>query len=195
MESYYDLLEVSNKASPEVIEKAYKVLAKKYHPDVQTNANKKNADEMMKKINGAYEILINPTKRAEYDARLEVSLKKEQKDNNRYNATTISKTEISEKLRQKIEIEKQTKKAYQDAYNKYLRDLGYKVKEKRTFKQNLKHWGIIALTILIIIFIFWILWLIPPINKFFRSLYEENYVVKFVVNFIGSIIKTIFGGK
>ena len=33
--TYYDWLEVSPKASPEVIEKAYKALVKKYHPDLQ----------------------------------------------------------------------------------------------------------------------------------------------------------------
>ena len=36
----YDILEVSEKASKEVIEKAYRVLAKKYHPDLQTDENK-----------------------------------------------------------------------------------------------------------------------------------------------------------
>ena len=41
MKNYYKILEVSENASPEVIEKAYKVLVKKYHPDLQ-KANRKN---------------------------------------------------------------------------------------------------------------------------------------------------------
>ena len=40
----YDILEVSEKASKEVIEKAYRVLAKKYHPDLQTDENKIKAE-------------------------------------------------------------------------------------------------------------------------------------------------------
>ena len=40
METLYDILEVSRKASPEVIDKAYKILSKRYHPDL--NQEKKN---------------------------------------------------------------------------------------------------------------------------------------------------------
>ena len=51
METLYDILEVSRKASKEIIEKAYKTLAKKYHPDLQvTEEDKKIAEEKMKKI-------------------------------------------------------------------------------------------------------------------------------------------------
>ena len=48
MKNYYDLLEVSEKASPEVIEKAYKTLVKKYHPDLQPDDKKKEAEEKIK---------------------------------------------------------------------------------------------------------------------------------------------------
>lgn len=64
---YYDVLEVSSKASIEVIEKAYLVLAKKYHPDTAQNAILAEAEEMMKRINEAHDVLSNPTLRAEYD--------------------------------------------------------------------------------------------------------------------------------
>ena len=70
MKTLYDLLEVSRYASNEVIEKAYKILAKKYHPDLQSEENKKIAEEKMKKINLAYETLINEEKRKKYDAEL-----------------------------------------------------------------------------------------------------------------------------
>ena len=47
MKNYYDILEVSPKASKEVIEKAYRVLAKKYHPDRYTGDKKKIAEEKL----------------------------------------------------------------------------------------------------------------------------------------------------
>ena len=70
METLYDVLEVSRKASKEVIDKAYRTLAKKYHPDLQTPENRAYAEEMMKKINEAYDILSNEEKRSEYDRKL-----------------------------------------------------------------------------------------------------------------------------
>ena len=68
--TFYEVLEVSENASGEIIEKAYKVLAKKYHPDLQSAAQKKSAEEKMKTINEAYDVLGDPEKRKEYDAKL-----------------------------------------------------------------------------------------------------------------------------
>lgn len=70
MKNYYEELEVSNKASKEVIEKAYKVLAKKYHPDANTAENKAQAEEVFKRISEAYEILGDAQRRAQYDLEL-----------------------------------------------------------------------------------------------------------------------------
>ena len=65
MENLYEILEVSKNASKEVIEKAYKVLVKRYHPDVAQD--KHLADKKMKSINNAYAILSDDDKRKEYD--------------------------------------------------------------------------------------------------------------------------------
>ena len=70
MKNYYEILEVSEKASYEVIEKAYKILAKKYHPDLQTSENTKWAEEKFKEIGEAYEILSNDISRQNYDIQL-----------------------------------------------------------------------------------------------------------------------------
>ena len=48
MKNYYEILEIDRNASKEIIEKAYKTLAKKYHPDVQEQNQKKIAEEKMK---------------------------------------------------------------------------------------------------------------------------------------------------
>ena len=68
--NYYDILEVSKNASPEIIEKAYKTLVKKYHPDLQKEEDKNKYEEKIKKINEAYDILSDPEKRKKYDLNL-----------------------------------------------------------------------------------------------------------------------------
>ena len=68
--NYYKILEVDSSASPEVIEKAYKALAKKYHPDLQEESQKESAGEKLKEINEAYEILSNPESKAKFDQML-----------------------------------------------------------------------------------------------------------------------------
>lgn len=60
----------TKKASIEVIEKAHKALALKYHPDKQPQEKKTAANESMKLINEAYAILSDPKKRAAYDETL-----------------------------------------------------------------------------------------------------------------------------
>lgn len=65
LEDYYRILQVHFQAEPEVIESAYKRLAKKYHPDVNKAFG---ADTRMKKINEAYETLHDIGKRRVYDS-------------------------------------------------------------------------------------------------------------------------------
>ncbi|TEU11887.1 MAG: hypothetical protein E3J21_22510 [Anaerolineales bacterium] len=61
---YYKILQIDPKAEPEVIEAAYRRLARKYHPDVNKSPD---AVQRMQQINVAYEVLRDPAKRAEYD--------------------------------------------------------------------------------------------------------------------------------
>ena len=61
---YYEILGVSRDAKPDDIRKAYRKLAKQYHPDV---SKEKNAEEKYKEINEAYEVLKDPEKRQKYD--------------------------------------------------------------------------------------------------------------------------------
>jgi curved DNA-binding protein len=62
---YYDVLGVSRTASEDEIRKAFRKLARKYHPDV--NPGDKSAEEKFKEINEAYEVLSDPEKRKRYD--------------------------------------------------------------------------------------------------------------------------------
>ena len=234
--NYYDILQINQNASPEIIEKAYKTLAKKYHPDLQEESNKKEAEEILKEINEAYEILSNPDKKALYDQNLKnqtisqedyeqiysqnMELKEELNNlkNDMYNNTTSnynssdatpkinldsfnSKTnqntphnnEYINKIRkeeQELEYRKQQlefqeqmeqarRQAYHDAYIQDLKNRGYRIKYKKSFKDYFK--GIVSIVIVIVVLI--LLWHVPFIQNFFIDLYENNNAIHFIVDF------------
>ncbi|TMC14972.1 MAG: J domain-containing protein [Chloroflexi bacterium] len=62
---YYKILNISREATADEIKKAFRKLARKYHPDV--NPGNKKAEEKFKEINEAYEVLSDPDKRRKYD--------------------------------------------------------------------------------------------------------------------------------
>ena len=62
---YYEVLGVDKNADQDAIKKAYRTLAKKYHPDM--NPGDKNAEEKFKEVNEAYAVLSDPDKKAKYD--------------------------------------------------------------------------------------------------------------------------------
>lgn len=62
---YYELLGVSRNAGEEEVKKAYRKLALKYHPD--RNPGDKQSEEKFKEVSEAYQVLVDPQKRAQYD--------------------------------------------------------------------------------------------------------------------------------
>jgi len=62
---YYDVLGLARTATDDEIKKAYRTLARKYHPDV--NPGDKTAEEKFKELNEAYAVLSDPEKRKRYD--------------------------------------------------------------------------------------------------------------------------------
>ena len=229
----YDILEVSEKASKEVIDKAYKVLAKKYHPDLQAEENKSKAEAKMKEINEAYNVLSDDASREKYDEELanerevekQENLRKQQSmysdmaysDQNNYNMYNSQATQgniksdkdlqknMQEALKRQqedlrrqqeayIKQQEEMEKQYNNAYYKYLKSLGYKVKFKWTWKQYLT----LLIVIVVLIVIGLILWIIPPTHDWMLGLYNNNIFIKTVVNIfigifngIGKMIKNI----
>lgn len=104
--TYYEILQVSDNATVEVIHMAYKALAKKYHPDV---CKDENAEEMLKMINEAYDVLSDDEKRKRYDRDLselkrqaEEHTHKESQDTGK-EKTTASAAEASDKKKDSAE--------------------------------------------------------------------------------------------
>jgi curved DNA-binding protein CbpA len=61
---YYEVLQVSDNAEPETINRVYRIFAQRYHPDNQETGN----EARFREVTEAYHVLSNPEKRAQYDA-------------------------------------------------------------------------------------------------------------------------------
>lgn len=207
MKTLYEILEVSENASNEVIEKAYKVLVKKYHPDLQSPENKKEAETKIKEINEAYEILSNEQKKKEYDESLERKRKIAQEHNNdtaQYNksintqqvqedsydrAYDMQRRRYEEELRKQQEkvrkqMEQNMQEQYENAYYNYLKSLGYKIKEKWTWQKTKK----LIIILLILIGIIIILWFLPPTHNWLMQFYENNKIIKIIIDIVIGIV-------
>ena len=191
--NYYQILEVDVNASFEVIEKAYKTLVKKYHPDLQENSLKNDSEEKLKLINEAYEVLSNEEKRKNYD----LALQQEEMEKEKIKEEEIYKNFSNSSLANNIEkerennnnsnnnninyinqIEQARKQAYYDAYIQDLKNRGYKIRYKKTWKDYLKNIIAFFLTILVLFLLFQV----PFIKNFLVSIYEENLIVKSLVS-------------
>lgn len=208
--NYYDWLEISRNASPEVVEKAYKTLVKKYHPDLQEGENKQQAEEMIKKINEAYSVLSDETKRKQYDETIKEStisredydrlqqelnnMRKQSTTNDNHNTSHVTNMQPTEneKPEQNIEYQQQLenarKKAYYDAYIQDLKRRGYKIRYKKTFKDYLK----IFIVIIVVIVLCILLWVIPFTREKLIDFYNSNEIIKWMIDMVINIFKSIF---
>lgn len=216
--NYYDILQVNKNASSEIIEKAYKILAKKYHPDLQTEENKKHAEEVLKEINEAYEVLSDEQKRAQYDRELSnkeneniqvnddllyenKNLKEElqnlktskyysninQNINNQHTQEYNKDKSLNNdnELKYQQELQQAREKAYYDAYIQDLKNRGYKIRYKKTWKDYFKSFISLVCTILVLL----LLWQIPFIRNFFTNMYQENEVLHALVDIFLKLFK------
>ena len=185
MKNYYEILEVDKNASEEVIEKAYKTLAKKYHPDLQINNNQNK----MQQINEAYEILSNDFKRREYDEKIKiqsVSIEEYNKiiqENNRLKQdlqkATSSNREINSNKIDSLQVGKryynQLKRSDEQPQMQYNR---------RKFNISFEKIKKLIIYILGLFIIGTILAIIPVSRNFFINLYNTNTAIKLIVDII-----------
>lgn len=173
MKNYYDLLEVNPKASKEIIEKAYRVLIKKYHPDLYQGEERIYAENKSKDLNEAYRVLSDDFLREQYD----IELQKEKQFNNKNvsnnrnnNVNNQEKKEQEEKNQENTE-----EKKYKVGTVMSMVDLVKNVFKKRNksegpreIKKEDKMAAIITLIIVVVLGV--ALWFIPATNGFIRSL-------------------------
>lgn len=184
--NYYDILEINKNASPEIIDKAYKTLVKKYHPDLQDNNLKYEYEEKIKLINEAFEVLSNKEKKKNYDLNLksnEISIEdydnlinenlKLKKEINYLKNNQNLNNDFSENSKENYN--EAINKAYYDAYIQDLKNKGYKIRYKKTFKDYLK--SLISIFITFIIFL--LIFQIPFIKNYFLN---NEFIKIFIEN-------------
>lgn len=193
-QNYYDILEVNKNASPEIIEKAYKTLVKKYHPDLQENDLKIKYEEKIKKINEAYSILSDSEKRKNYDLFLKNNEISIDDYNKLYQENIILKKEInylknnykqnninnnSNNINYYIEnIRKNNYEKYNTEKNEENNSKIENEKYEINYKRILKNILALIITIFIIFIISFILWHIPFTKNYLINLYEKNTILK-----------------
>lgn len=200
MKNYYEILEVNQKASKEVIEKAYKVLAKKYHPDLYTGEKKQYAERKIKEINAAYNILSDEFLREQYDYELKREemrdkenfyQRREEQEENRTRNYDGQNRQARQTQRGGVGKQERVKShkigtfgSMVDLTKTLIHDLA-RNKEKRKQLKEMTQKDILAivLTIIVVILIGVILWFLPFTNAWMRELLFENPLF----NWIGKI--------
>lgn len=176
MKNYYELLEVNPKASKEIIEKAYRVLIKKYHPDLYQGEERIYAESKSRELNEAYHILSSDFLREQYDMELE----KEKQ----FNSTNVMNNQFKTQNNNSNNEERKQKKKNKGNTEQKQHKVGtimsmvdlvkeiFRKRDKnegpREIKKEDKMAAIITLIIVIVLGV--ALWFIPATNGFMRSL-------------------------
>lgn len=191
MKNYYQILEVDQRASKEVIEKAYRTLVKKYHPDLYATAQKKEAEMRLRELNEAYNILSDDFLREQYDFELrKESIRKEENQSSNQNTNDVQNEKTKEKTDSKRKIMKKKNdvgtifgiiELIKEIFNTTPRN-SRKQNQTRKESKGIDKTDFMALglTIVVIIIIGVILWLIPFTNGWMRQLLFENPIFKLI---------------
>lgn len=129
-----------------------------------------------------YEEVTQNSSSEEYEED-EVTLSKEEQEKLR----KAAQKEFKNNLKKAQKAEEEYNQAYNEAYNDYLRKMGYNVKEPWTLKR-VKN---VIITIFAIILVCVIAWMIPPVREILIGIYEDNVIIKSVVDILGMLINAI----
>ena len=168
MKNYYEILEVNTNASPEVIEKSYKVLAKKYHPAAWPSHKSYWAEDRFKEIAEAYYILSNTDLRRDYDIKIGVNNSFETKYNALYNENEKLKSEINNMKINNNSKNINNKNNVQSYFKKYTRNLTSLIKNEINVppEERATNFKALILTIIIISILVFIFWKVPFLHNF-----------------------------
>ena len=205
MKDYYGILEVNEKASPEIIEKAYRTLVKKYHPDLYSSIEKIEAEKKLKDINEAYNILSDSFLRSQYDLELEKERNRIQMNNNAFDQNAFHQNtlnqniqnyqqNVNQKRTENISGNKRKKQKTEYVKNKNKNNVGTifglvdlvkdlwanKPPKGERKKMDKTDWLAVGLTIVALLILGVILWFIPFTNGWMRQLLFENPIFNFI---------------
>lgn len=172
MKNFYEVLEVSENASQEVIDKAYRTLAKKYHPDIQPVNKLFWAETKLKELNEAYEVLSNPSSREKYNLKIgldsndnfamyseNIKLKRELENEKIKNATKNYKSEKSKNKKSSFFFDSAS------SYFQTIKSLIYEEKMKPAVEKQ-KDLKALLITIVIMCVIIFLFFKIPFLRNF-----------------------------
>lgn len=165
MKNYYQILEVSENASSEVIEKAYKVLARKYHPDTYPKDKVYFAESKFKEITEAYEVLSNKEARREYDIRIGLNNVAENTYSNS-NYENSNNYQFQDEAKQKTDTNKSKFKKL-PSFKKYASTISTLIKDeaKKPAEERSRDLTAAILTVIIISILVFIFWKVPFLHN------------------------------
>lgn len=176
MKKYYEILEVHPKASKEVIDKAYRVLAKKYHPDLYSGEKRLYAEKKLRDINEAYKILSDEFLREQYDLELEKEIEFDRvysnstKDKKQNVGANKKNKQEKNKYEQEEPIEKHEVGTLMGLFDVTRALFKNKLNVKSVKELKREDYIAAGLTVLIMLILGVILWFIPATNGFVRSI-------------------------
>lgn len=176
MKNYYQILEINENASLEIIEKAYKVLAKKYHPDLYPQDKLYYAESKFKEITEAYNILSNNDLRQEYDIRMGFNTGSyDNRYDNLYNENQTLKRKLNSfKTNNKTQkYEDNSKDSDEEDNNRFsfLKKYPATIKQaiynelKKPKEERSKDFLALLITVIIISILILIFWKVPFLHK------------------------------
>lgn len=126
---------------------------------------------------------VNEETENKYEEEPEIQLTDEEKKK----LKKAAEKEFKGNLKKAKQAEEEYNRAYNEAYNNYLRKMGYAVKEPWTWKRV----KTLIITIFAIIITCTIIWLLPPTRNLLIQIYEENFIVKALVDIVAMLFNAI----